>query len=161
MGAGMEPAPPIQAKEPWGQRLKDTVSSGDLPVLCAAFAHLVVGVVMTQPDSLRLGPGLMLLALPLAGAVLVQLLLMVGVPALFGQEGYRMPQPFTIPLVFGATLAAISSLSDAGGLGVLETKDVMRLDRTWGDPRTLALGFVASALLIYLVVRKQARAEAP
>lgn len=157
----MEPAPPIQAKESWGQRLKDTVSSGDLPVLCAAFAHLVVGVAMTQPDSLRLGPGLMLLALPLAGAVLVQLLLMVGVPALFGQEGYRMPQPFTIPLVFGATLAAISSLSDAGGLGVLETKDVMRLDRTWGDPRTLVIGFVASALLISLVVRKQARAEAP
>lgn len=157
----MEPAPPIQAKESWGQRLKDTVSSGDLPVLCAAFAHLVVGVVMTQPDSLRLGPGLMLLALPLAGAVLVQLLLMVGVPALFGQEGYRMPQPFTIPLVFGATLAAISSLSDAGGLGVLETKDVMRLDRTWGDPRTLVIGFLASALLIFIVVRKQARAEAP
>lgn len=157
----MEPAPPIQAKETWGQRLKDTITSGDLPVLCAAFAHLVVGVVMTQPDSLRLGPGLMLLALPLAGAVLVQLLLMVGVPALFGQEGYRMPQPFTIPLVFGATLAAISSLSDAGGLGVLETKDVMRLDRTWGDPRTLVIGFVASALLIFIVVRKQARAEAP
>jgi len=155
----MEPAPPNQSTGTWGQRLRETVTSGDLPVLCAAFAHLVVGVGMTQPDSLRLGPGLMLLALPLAGAVLVQLLLMVGAPSLFGQEGYRMPQPFTIPLVFGATLAAIASLSDAGGLGVLETKDVVRLDRTWGDPRTLILGYLASAALIYVVVCKQARQE--
>lgn len=157
----MEPAPPTQANETWGQRFRATISSGDLPVLCSAFAHLVVGVVLTQPDSLRLGPGLMLLALPLAVAVLVQILLMVGVPALYGQDGYQMPQPFTIPLVFGATLWAVISLSDAGGMGALETKDVVRLDRVWADPKALLIGYVASAALIYLVVRKQARAEAP